>query len=471
MSNLPAVRRSPPPSKAVTQPPRLVIEAFQEYTETVELPPIARSTLFVLAFLLSCGIVWASVAKLDIVVTAQGKLATRQQMPVIQAFELSLVRDILVKAGDQVKKGQVVVLLDPTMTQADAEDAADKLKIDTEVLARIDAEMKGLPYEPSNADRAAQIQMDIFKRRQMEVQAKFEVTERKAHDYEVQLAAKRSEAPLLGLEIQTAIEAEKINQVLYNDGNGSRLKLLDAMKATADARGKILQNESDQQSLEQQILAARADFGSYMGQRNRELADEYSKTRIDYDETAAKLAKANMRGNLVQLRAPVDGTVLEVAKRASGSVVREAETLVTIVPTDAETVAEVQIETKDISRIKLGDHVVMKLESLPYQQYGFLEGELLSLTPDTIKDDSQGGGEQSGGTTTSDRADESGSHDRTFYKGEVLVTGRSLRNVPPSFFLRSGMKVTAEINVGTRSVMQYILNPLTRAFSESMREP
>jgi HlyD family secretion protein len=470
MSNVPAVRRMPPASQAVAHPPRLVIEAFQEYSETVELPPIARSTLFVLAFLLTCGILWASFAKLDIVVIAEGKLATRQQMPVIQAFELSLVRDILVKAGDQVKKGQVVVILDPTMTQADAEDAADKLKIDTQILARIDAEMKGLPYDPPNPDRTVQIQVDIFKRRQMEAQAKYELAERKAHDYEVQLAAKRSEAPLLGLAIQTAMEAEKINQELYNDGNGSRLKLLDAMKATADARGKILENDGDQQSLQQQILAARADFDSYMGQRNRELADEYSKTRIEYDETAAKLAKANMRGNLVQLRAPVDGTVLEVAKRASGSVVREAETLVTIVPTDAETVAEVQIETKDISRIKLGDHVVMKLESLPYQQYGFLEGDLLSLTPDTIKDDSQGD-DQSGGTTTSDRAKDAGAHDRTYYKGEVLVTKRELRNVPESFLLRSGMKVTAEINVGTRSIMQYILNPLTRAFSESMREP
>jgi hemolysin D len=126
------------------------------------------------------------------------------------------------------------------------------------------------------------------------------------------------------------------------------------------------------------------------------------------------------------------------------------------------------VETKDISRITLGNSVVMKLESLPYQQYGSLEGRLVSLTPDTLPDKDERS-EQLASSMSFDQNDVS--HGRTYYRAEISITRSALRNLPQSFMLRSGMKVTADIKVGTRSVVQYILNPLTRSLNESMREP
>jgi len=440
---------------------------FQEYSDAVELPRLARVTVHVLAALLVCGAVWTALARLDIVVAADGKLSTDQQMAVIQAYELSVVRDVSVKAGDEVKAGQIVAVLDPTITEADAEDAANRLGSDRQALARIEAEMKGENYAPSGVDQAEQTHAAIFHHRQAEVRARFAATAEKVHDYEAQLASRRVQVPLLEAQLAAATETERIDQQLFQGGNGSKLKLLDAQRTTLDARGKLIDNQGQIQSLQQQILTAKAEFDSYMGQRNRELADEYSKTRLDHDDTVAKLAKARMRDTLIRLKAPVDGTVLEVAHRPRGSVVREAETLVTIVPSDAQTVAVVQVETRDIGRIKLGDPVTMKLEALPYQQYGFLEGRLVSLTPDTLTEDN-GSAAQPAAPGASGNA--GASRQKGYYRAEVMLTANRLRNIPPSFVVRSGMKVSAEINVGTRSIVQYVLNPLTRAFGESMRE-
>ena len=113
-----------------------------------------------------------------------------------------------------------------------------------------------------------------------------------------------------------------------------------------------------------------------------------AQTRSDRDQDAAKLSKAELRHQLSVMTAPEDATVLDVAQRPAGSVMREAETLMRLVPADRPLLAEVQIDTRDVARLHLGDPVTIKFEALPWQQYGLAHGALQSLTPDTLEDDS-----------------------------------------------------------------------------------
>ncbi len=443
-------------------------ETLHEFADEIELPLRARATLYALSALIMIGICWANWAKLDIVVVADGRITTEDRLTVLQPFELSVVRRINVRPGDHVSVGQVVAELDPTIVEADAAEAESKAHEASEAMRRISAEMQHTDFATTSTDAAAIAQHDIFVRRRAEEKAHALALQEKLRDLDIQIEAHQNVEPYLTQQVRSAEESERIAQVLSQSGEGSKIKLLDAQRATADARGKLAASLGEARSLVQQREQARAEFQSYMEERARELSEEYEKARAEYDDARSKIAKAVMRGKMLDLSSPIEGTVLEVAKRANGSVVREAETLVTIVPNGIRLVADARIQTRDISRLSTGNHTVIKLESLPYQQFGTLEGKLKVITPDTIDEQgSSGGGSAS---TTSDR-EEDPSGGKRFYRAQIELTKDNLHGVPAGFQLRPGMKIAAEINVGTRSVLEYILNPITRSFQEGLREP
>jgi membrane fusion protein, hemolysin D len=198
------------------------------------------------------------------------------------------------------------------------------------------------------------------------------------------------------------------------------------------------------------------------------LSEEMAQTRSERDAVAARLSKAQLRHDLSVLHAPADATVLEVADRPAGSVMREAETLMRLVPSDVPLIAELQVDTRDVARLHTGDPVTLKLEALPWQQFGMAYGRLLSLTPDVIAD--QNAAETAENMNTPEMRGQM-RQSAIHYRGRVEVSRTDFRNLPDGFALRPGMRLVGDIKVGRRSVLEYILNPITRVIDESLREP
>src|SRR5205814_256716 len=166
---------------------------------------------------------------------------------------------------------------------------------------------------------------------------------------------------------------------------------------------------------------------------------------------------AQLRHSMAALRAPRDAIVLEVADRPEGSVVREAEPLLRLVPADAPIVADIRVDTRDVARLHVGDAVTVKFEALPWQQFGLAHGNLKSLGPDTLADENP--------RETADDMNNPGLKSSTrestmHYRGEVDLTDTNFRNLPKDFALRPGMRVVADMKIGRRSVLEYILNPV-----------
>src|SRR5262249_16153046 len=131
-------------------------------------------------------------------------------------------------------------------------------------------------------------------------------------------------------------------------------------------------------------------------------------------------------------------------------------------------VADVRIDTRDVARLRVGDPVTIKFEALPWQQFGFAEGILKSLAPDTLTDDNPR--EVTEGMTAP--VLKSGVRGGTIhYRAQVELTETKFGNRPPDFGLRPGMRIAANIKIGKRSVLDYIMNPVTRVLSDSLREP
>ena len=160
--------------------------------------------------------------------------------------------------------------------------------------------------------------------------------------------------------------------------------------------------------------------------------------------------------------------VLEVAKRSVGSVIREAEPLVTLVPADVPLEVEAEIPSRDIGLVRVGDFVRVKLDAFPFQRHGTLSGEIRTISADAFTHDPTQGA-QGGANSISPDAPRPAAG--AVFRTRIRLTGTRLEAVPDGTLLSPGMVASAEIRVGTRSVLSYFLYPVIRALDESIREP
>jgi HlyD family secretion protein len=268
--------------------------------------------------------------------------------------------------------------------------------------------------------------------------------------------------------IRLASEAQSIYQQLVAKDLASKLKLLDASQRLVDAKSRLETNLGEQQTLKEQIAQTQADRDGFVQEWQRKLSEEMAQTRSDRDAAAARLSKAQLRHELAVMTAPEDANVLEVAPRPAGSVLKEAETLMRLVPASAPLLAEVQVDTRDVARLHLGDRATIKLEALPWQQFGLAYGELTALTPDALSDDNtRETGEEGASAELKAQAKQSAIH----YRARFELRETRFRNLPDGFALRPGMRVVTDIKVGRRAILDYVLNPITRVIDESLREP
>jgi HlyD family secretion protein len=439
-----------------------------DFQTILEAPPKQRIMLWLMVGLVASLVAGLLIAKVDIIISANGKLATSDSEIVVQPLETSIVRALAVKVGQKVKKDEVLATLDPTFTDADESELTAKLRSLQAAYDRLSAESAGTPYAPASPNPEELTQLDIWRKRQAEYTARINSAERKAQQFAADLEAHKTEAEGLAEQIKLAGDANAIYVSLFASNLASKLKLIETSEHLVQAKTRLSTNLGEQQKLSQQIAETQAERDAFVSEWGSKLAEELAKTRSDRDGVVARLSKAQLRRRMAVLRAPRDATVLEVADRPEGSVVREAEPLLRLVPGDAPIIAEIQVDTRDVARLQVGDPVVVKFEALPWQQFGLVHGVLKSLTPDAVADENP---RESSEAMTAPGLKSAARETTIHYRAQVALTEPQLRNLPTDFALRPGMRLVADVKIGRRSVLEYILNPVTRIISDSLREP
>jgi hemolysin D len=437
---------------------------IDEYIDVPRISPLAGVAVYLLVALMLALGVWATLAQVDIVVFAQGKLIAPTEQISMQVFETSVVNSIDVRIGQTVTKGQVLATLDPTFTSSDRVDLESQVTALTAAMRRARAEIDGQEYNPQGPNASESAQVRIYSQRKVERESHLNSLVAKVSQLKTGLEFSRSSEPLLAKQLELARELVGINQALSDKGLGYSKQLVEAKSKELDALSKLSECQSDQRKYLDQIMAAEADRESYAYEWSRKLAEEYEKAAKDLDSATARLAKAKRRGDLIAMTAPMDGSVLDIPKRNVGSVLREGETLMTLVPSGAAMPLDVAIESKDVAYIRVGMPVQIKFEALPYQEYGRAFGTLTIFTSDTTTDNPVSE-DQSG--TNSNRQ---GLNNKRYYRGQVSIDREEFRNLPAGFQLRPGMRAVAEIKAGLRTVSAFILHPITRVFNESLHE-
>jgi hemolysin D len=446
--------------------PRAVID--YDFQSVLAAAPKERLVLWLMVGLIVLAAAGLTLGRVDVIIAANGQIITTDSEIVVQPLDTAVIRSIVVRPGDRVAAGAVLATLDPTFANADSAELTSKLRSLQAAYDRLNTELAGQTYDPASPNAEEQTQRDIFRKRQGEYAARQTSSERKVAQYNADVAAHKIEARSLTEQIGLVSQQEQMYRTLVDHGWGSKLKELEATQRLVDAKGRLDTNFGEQQKLTEQIGEASAEREAFVYEWRRKLSEELAETRAERDTTVARLSKVSRREDLSVLRSPVDAVVLDLADRPAGSVLREAETLMRLVPTAAPLVAEVQVDTRDVARLHVGDRVTLKFEALPWQQYGLAFGTLRSLTPDVLPDNNAretAENMNSPGLKTQQR------QSTIHYRARVEVTETKFRNLPDASVLRPGLRLVADIKVGRRSLLGYVLNPITRVIDESMREP
>jgi hemolysin D len=455
----PAPRRRRLFRPAPLKPP--VVAEFQSdaiEVETRSPPRIARITLYCVVALIAAAIIWSSVSHVDMIVTAQGKLIATSPNVVIQPLETSVIREIHVKPGDAVQRGQALATLDPTFSQADVDQLRTRVTALEASINRLTAELNGHDFAPAdtkNPDVALQSQ--LFHQRKAHYETSLRNFDAQIASAQANLKTSQNEEVLLLQRLETMRSIETMRSTLMDKEIGSRLNFLLSRDARLDVDSNLARARGNQVDYAHRVEKAQADQQLFIEDFRRTAYQELVDTLAKRNAAAEDLKKAELRRQLIVLASPVDAVVLDTANRTVGSVVREAETLFLLVPRDIHLQAEVNVDGKDIGQVAVGQSVRLKFEAFPFQKFGTGSGTVRIVSQDSFAPDPKNEGQRR--------------MLAPYYRVLVDVADTRLRGQPAQFQMIPGMAVTAEMKAGRRSVISYFLYPLLRGLDESIREP
>jgi hemolysin D len=438
------------------------LSAFESETQAVILrtaPYSEHGILHILAAILAITLVLMSVVKLERVVTGNGRVVPGEGSLFVQPLDRAIIKEILVHTGDVVHKGQILATLDPTFAVADYTQLQQKVASGQALVARLEAERAGKPFDPGGEVTSyAQLQLSIWHQRQAEYQQGLADFDARIRSSEATASRAQQDIDNYSKRQVLAARVEGMQAELEKDGFGSKLKTVMATdtrvevdRLLGEARTQLAQGRHD-------MAALKAQREIFISKWQDDAQTALVTARNDLDVAAQEMTKASKMHDLVTLQSPEDAVVLQIGNASVGSVVDGASggiqpPLFTLVPLKGPLVADIQIDSKDIGFIQPGDHTEIKIDAYPFMRHGTAKG--------TIKTISEGSFTQ----------DEGQQVRSPFFKARVEISDSELRDVPKSFRLIPGMTLTADVLVGHRTILSYIIEGGMRTGSEAMREP
>ena len=411
-------------------------------------------SLFLVLGLLFISIFFTYFSHIDTVISARGKFTTKTPNISVQATSSSVIAALMAERGQTIQAGQVVALLDGTPARTALQSNSDKLAVVNGRLSRLRLESEIL-----NFDKPLLGQGDLNP-------LNYDILTKRINEYRGKVRSFTSNITKLKQEINAAVETaiiverqtelkhklENAQKKLYDKKITSLLNYLKAVEGTLNAEERELDALNNIKKLEAELNSIEAEKNAFVAQWTSSLAenianDDETKMQLVQERILLQQAVEN-----IEIRAPAPGIVLDLPLVAVGSIVQEGDEILTLVQTNQPLALDADIDPRDISDTKIGMPVSVKLDALPFQEFGDLKGKLVFLSRDTFSESLSG---------------EKGA----FYRGRIDIPSEQLESLPSDFQLTQGMLANADIKVGKRRVITYFTYPIIRAFEGAFREP
>lgn len=381
--------------------------------QVMEPAPAAMWAVYLMLALVACAIAWASIAQVDIVAKAPGRVVPDGREQVIASLEGGILAEMMVREGQQVEEGEVLALLDPTRFEAQqAEGQAKRLALRGAV-ARLQAEAGGRPLQFPP-----------------EVQAVKAIVDGETESYQARQ--------------QSVNEAVAITQ--------RSIALLRRELAVAEQMSaKGLMSEVEVMRVRRQVNELNLQTQERVNRFRQEASAELVRARTELAIVEEQMIQRDDVLRRTTLTSPVRGVVKTVRANTIGGVVAPGAPVMEILPLGDQVLVETRVKPADIGFVKVGQRVEIKLSAYEYTVYGGLRGKVRSISPDALGDADRGGAES------------------TYYRALVQADRSTLRAGRKRLAVLPGMVATVEIHTGQRSVLGFMLRPMLKS-QEAFRE-
>lgn len=369
------------------------------------------SVAFLILFFL-----WATFFKIDQVVHAQGQVIASSRTQVVQAADGGVLVDMKVQEGDEVQAGQIIAVLEKERVLASFTESQGKVMALRMTVARLQAEItdKPLVYDDAiqkNYPTLYETQINLYKQRTKAI--------------DDQLAVLKD-------NVQLAQQELAMNEPLEKMGDISKADLLRLKRTVNEARNQ------------------------YASTKNKYLQDasaELNKAQEDLNAQEQTMADREQLLEHTDIIAPATGIVKSVRVTTLGGVVRQGDEILQILPTESDLVIEAKIKPADMANIKGGLAAKVKLDAYDYAIFGTMSGIVTYVSADTLQEDTKAG-------------------PMTYYRVKVAIHERDFKSSErvSDIEVRPGMTATVDIQTGKRSILSFLLKPVTKTFTEAFGE-
>lgn len=421
-------------------------------------PPILLWCVYALLVAGMCFVlIGACIWKVDKVVTAEGKFETVRPNIVLKPFDRVVIKQVHARVGDVVKKDQLLFSFDPTFSLAELQRLEQQHRSYSVQFTRLKAELhqKVFVYAETMDKENFNQQRLIFQRRQQYFKENITFYEENIKRLSTILQTHERNLQKQRERLQALLRLEDMQQQLLKKKATSLKDLIELQIQRMQFEGEVDSLEGKIAEAKHSLLSGEAEKQTFISQWFEKTAKELVDLEREIDSVKQQILKAKRSAALTELRAPCDAIVHEVSSVQEGAAVQEAEALITLVPQGEELVAMVHVSPRDIGKLKQGNVARVKLEAYPFQKYGTLAGNIIFISGDAIQIQRQA---------------ESGTQESSFYRVQLAVSGK-LNPHAGTYQLVPGMRVTAEIKVGQRKLIEYLIDPLIKALDESCNEP
>ncbi|MCQ2359477.1 MAG: HlyD family type I secretion periplasmic adaptor subunit [Phascolarctobacterium sp.] len=414
--------------------------------------PMGRVLIWVIIGIFFITLLWACVGEIDEVVVARGKVIPKGYTKTLQAEDKGIVRNILVKNGDRVTKGQILMELDRTVSESDLNAVKKNIAFYELNIERINAELENrpliIPADKDYDEKDRLQQQSLYNSKMMEKNAKTEYFDSQIRQKQDAVMVARASLEKNRQLLAIASDRAESSERLYKENAVGRFQMLEYRAARIELEQNVSMGRAQLSAAESDVLSATGAKAQFIAEWNKNLQQEMLGCRKELTTLKEQERKAELKNTLIEIKAPVAGTVHQMDIHTLGAVVREAQGLLAIVPEGTPMEVEAWMENKDVGFVHEGQKVEVKVDAFNFQKFGVLPGEVREISADAIE---QKEGQQ-------------------VYRVMVKLEQEKLGTDNKKLSVYPGMNVSAEIKTRKKKIIDFFLEPFQTYKSEALRE-
>ena len=409
--------------------------------------PLGRSLLYAILAFMVIGLLWLFLAKIDVVVSARGKVVPDGEIKTLQPVETGVIGSILVKEGQSVKKGEILMEIDPSVTESDLASKQKNLTLLELEIERLDAQINDRAFHPSSACQetaAIATQQMMYTSGKLAYDQQRQVLQEQIRQNDEATETAKADKNRLKQLLSSAKDHEaRLKEVIdiiakkeYEDAKNQRIEYQEQLTMKEHV---IAQSQGKLNELTQQLRLVTQEY------RNRLLAELTQKSK-EATSLRTEVETTQFRNAKQQIIAPVDGTIGKLLVHTVGGVVTPAEKLLTLIPKGVPLIIQATVLNQDIGFITKEMEAAIKIDTFDFQKYGLLHGTVKHIADDAIDDEKLG----------------------PVYEITIDPKETTLRVEGKELTINPGMSVTAELKVGKRRVIEFFIYPMIKYLDEGL---